>query len=273
MEIVDRFGSAPVFSRELAGLRSYDGRLCRAEASEVPAEHAIEVYVDGVLSMRAVCTPDALADLAVGRLFTEGMISDAADIVRVEVDSQGTCVRVETTNDIVLPYGIDAVGTCFAGRLRPGDGCTELRPVKPIFWSDDDIFALARRFRRDSPGHKRTFGLHSCYLAYGSDVLFFSEDLGRHNAFDKAVGRALREGVDLTKTTVFTSGRIPVDMLSKAVRAGIPIMVSKAVPTDAAITMARSYDLTLICSAHPDAVTVFCDQSRRGHMDRNAKSA
>ena len=90
-------------------------------------------------------------------------------------------------------------------------------------------------------------------------MLYCCEDLGRHNAFDKVIGRALEDGVDLTRCTVFTSGRIPTDMVVKALRAGVPTLVSKAVPTDITVRMAREYDLTLICSAHSDSLKVFSD--------------
>lgn len=82
-------------------------------------------------------------------------------------------------------------------------------------------------------------------------MLFCCKDLGRHNAFDKAIGRALIKGIDLKRATVFTSGRTPVDMTAKAICAGIPIFASKAVPTDHAIELARKNRLTLICSASP----------------------
>lgn len=90
-------------------------------------------------------------------------------------------------------------------------------------------------------------------------MLYCCEDLGRHNAFDKVVGCALRDGVDLAHCTIFTSGRIPTDMVVKAIRAGIPTLISKAVPTDLTVDMARRYRLTLICSAHSDSLKVFSD--------------
>lgn len=107
--------------------------------------------------------------------------------------------------------------------------------------------------------HRKSFGTHSCYLARGGEVLYSFEDLGRHNAFDKAIGRALIDGVDLTECTVFTSGRVPTDMAVKAIRAKVPVLASKAVPTDLTVEMARTFNLTLICSAHSDSFRVFND--------------
>lgn len=104
--------------------------------------------------------------------------------------------------------------------------------------------------------HRRTFGAHSCYLARGAEVLYCCEDLGRHNALDKVVGCALIDGVDLAQCAVFTSGRIPTDMCVKAIRARIPLMVSKAVPTDLAVRMAKEHGLELVCAAHTDSFMV-----------------
>lgn len=78
------------------------------------------------------------------------------------------------------------------------------------------VFAAARAFAEDSPLHKATTGTHSCYLVLGGTVTICREDLGRHNAFDKVVGAALREGIDLRDALIFSSGRLPVDMVMKA---------------------------------------------------------
>ena len=74
------------------------------------------------------------------------------------------------------------------------------------------------------------------------------------------IGCALQDGVDLTSAIVFTSGRLPVDMVLKGIRSGIPVLVSKAVPTDMTIKLAQEFGLTLICSARPDSMKVFNDQ-------------
>ena len=149
----------------------------------------------------------------------------------------------------------------------------ELKPVTPRPWSPQRIFELACAFESDTPVHKRTFGAHSCYLANEHEILYCYEDLGRHNAFDKVIGSALIDGVDLSGCIVFTSGRIPTDMAVKAVRAGVPIIVSKAVPTDLTIEMARKYDLTLICSAHHDSMKVFNDPYGALNEHREAQQA
>ena len=78
-------------------------------------------------------------------------------------------------------------------------------------------------------------------------ILYRCEDLGRHNALDKAVGCALTEGVPLAECVLFTSGRVPLDMVRKAIRAGVPVLVSKSMPTVQSAELAAEYGLQLVC--------------------------
>ena len=71
---------------------------------------------------------------------------------------------------------------------------------------------------------------------------------------DKVIGYALRKSIALSDCIVYSSGRIPVDMTVKAIRAGVPVLVSKAAPTQEAISLANAYGLTLICSARRDSM-------------------
>ena len=88
-------------------------------------------------------------------------------------------------------------------------------------------------------------------------ILYLCEDIGRHNALDKVLGRALIDGVDLTQCVLFSSGRIPDDMMEKVIRARVPLLASNAVPTDRAVELARRYHVTLICTARPDGMDIF----------------
>ncbi len=88
-------------------------------------------------------------------------------------------------------------------------------------------------------------------------MLYRTEDIGRHNAMDKAIGYAVRERLDRAGCMLFTTGRVPVDMVRKSVAAGIPVLVSKSVPTGEAVEMAREYGLRLICRAWPDSFEIY----------------
>lgn len=227
-------------------------------------ENAVRVYVNGEPAMTLMCSADHLVELVVGRLYTEGLVGSVDDIDEVWLCEYSTRVLVYLTDRTAQPVGAaeGVVATCctfnknLSGSFVRAD---QMQPVQPIVWRPEDIFALARTFEADSPMHRKSFGAHSCILARGAQVLYRFEDLGRHNAFDKVIGRVLIDGVDLGQCTVFTSGRIPTDMMAKAVRAHVPVLASKAVPTDLTVEMARTFRMALICSAHSDSFRVFND--------------
>ena len=85
------------------------------------------------------------------------------------------------------------------------------------------------------------------------------EDIGRHNAIDKAVGYALIQGIDRGNCYLFTTGRMPADMVMKAVRAGVPLLASKTYPTDEGIALARKTRLTLVTLRPDGSLLIWTD--------------
>ncbi len=256
----ERAATFPGCAQTACGATVYldGGAFARAVEVDLPCEHALDVCEGDRVIMRITCTPDRLHELIVGRLFSEGFIASVDDLASVDFEDGGAVARVrfavkrrETVGTMVVPtYGVS--GRPFA----PGEVRSR---VEPIPWRVEDMFALACEFAKDTPLHVSTGGAHSCYLAQGAQVLFCCEDLGRHNALDKVIGWALLSGVELAQSLVFSSGRIPADMVGKVIRSGVPILATKAVPTELAVRMAREARLTLICQTHPDSIKVFND--------------
>ena len=170
-------------------------------------------------------------------------------------------------SDQTLDHSLNCPGTVATVTLAeksPGcGGATEsVRMQRPLLSGAEafgNIEAAAGRFLADTPMHRRTHGAHSCFIAVDGHVVFECEDIGRHNAFDKAVGHALRCGVDLRSSVLFTSGRTPLDVIAKTVRAGVSVLASAAVPTDLAVQAAEESGIALVSRVRPGSCLVCSD--------------
>ncbi len=250
----------------------YEAGALSAVQSPVQAERLVDVSVNGRSLLRMSCTATHLAELVVGRLYAERVIDGADEIASIDIDAREGGVQVRLAGSAerarvhearvrLARREVDTTGGSNAISWRDGR-LEHLSPVAPIAWNPEWILTVAREFARDKTLHARTRGSHSAYLASGESILCVQEDIGRHNAIDKAVGWALMNGADLTECLLFTSGRVPLDMVAKAVRARVPILVSKSVPTDQGAALARACGLTLLCMAQPDSFLVVSDGER-----------
>lgn len=237
----------------------------------VQRESCLRVRVEGVPSMRLNCSASHLVELVVGRLFSEGIIRSADDVSSILLDSDAMCAEVSLAHPLHRLAGERerVIPTHWSedGHERSAASTAEqLHPVAPVSWTTEWVFRMAEEFAADKTAHARTRGVHSAYLSTPDKTLCVREDLGRHNAFDKVVGWALMNQVDLTQCMLFTSGRVPTDMVIKSIRAEIPLLVSKAAVTDRTISLARKYDLALVGLASPSSFDVLngpglCDTS------------
>lgn len=227
MNVEEKMGTRVLFS---------DG----TEASEEETllrEYSLRIFADGQERLQCVCTETALRELAVGRLFTEGILNDIDELEACEIreEEHRADVRLRARKAAEVPSGIK----------------------EPYAWKKEWIFRLAKEFAGDTLLHRRTACTHSCFLAQEDRFLWGAEDIGRHNAVDKVLGWALLNRVDLGRSILYTSGRVPVDMMEKILRAGVPLAVSNAAPTGDAVLLAEKYGVTLIGRTRPDRIRVY----------------
>jgi len=246
MQINDLFGAGAAFET----VRMPDG----TEAA-LPAEHAAALYVNEQPAFRVVCTPEMLPQLALGRLLTEGWIASAQEVEQIAVCAEGLKINVYLSHPLTSRRAAaQEVSSCCTDNITLGSP-VELQPLQTVPQLDvqpEWLDTLAAAMSAGLPLYQATHAVHSCFVLHKGRILCACEDIGRHNALDKAVGQMLLQGVPLGECVLYTSGRVPVDMVRKAIRAGVPALVSKTMPTVQSLELAAEYGLQLICGRkHP----------------------
>lgn len=214
-------------------------------------EHHMSVFINDQLAFKMVCTPQNLDHLVLGFLLSEGYIHSCDDIEYIYICELGERVKVQLNKVInfeKMSHDAKSDATaCGNNRiiLRIEED-QSLKKLKTINYKLDSIFMLSDVCNRQAELFKETGGTHSCSMLTENNEILFCEDIGRHNAVDKLIGKALVDGHDLNKCILFTSGRIPSDMVIKVIRSGIPVIASHSAPTGLAIELAKAYNLCLI---------------------------
>ena len=230
-------------------------------STELLVEHYTTLYINDVEVATLVCTGTSIVELAIGRIISEGIIPNIGDVDNIYICEKASRARVYLKEGVNFAKNVksstDVASCCqdnksyFKSSILPEKLNNSLN-VKP-----EDVFNLATAFATDSKIHKMTSGTHAAYLYKDGKVIVSFEDIGRHNAMDKVIGYIYLNDIKPEECIVFTTGRVPVDMVRKAIYAKLGALVSKAVPTVDAVILAKEYNLNLICRAWQDSFQVF----------------
>ena len=229
---------------------------------DLVAEHTMEIYLNDTPAYEVVCSPTDLPELVLGRLLSNGVIQSTDELELLYLCENGLRAKVYLPKwePATEHPGVEQVSTCCTGNRTIADlfrNQTPPRHLRPIAYEQRWIFRLAEAMKEDMPLYATTHGTHSCLLMHKGEILRRAEDIGRHNALDKVLGWALMQGIPLEECIVYTSGRIPVDMVMKVIRAGVPVLASKAMPTRESVLLAEEFGLSLIGAARKDSMVVF----------------
>ncbi len=235
-----------------------------ASALPLAPESPVALFVDGVWLAVLMCTPCDIDELAVGHLFSRGIIASRGELGALSVCPDMRSVKVTTMTGAghsakpegIIPSACGSGGGA-PGAAEPGAAWGAAGPpaaipeavLPPIAleqltaWARD-MFAAAKLYRK-------TGGLHVAALAcraQSDEAGYFvvREDVGRHNAVDKVLGRGFLDRIDFFNSIILTSGRIAADMIRKAAGAGVPIIVSRSIPTTEAYEIAFGSGITIV---------------------------
>lgn len=209
-------------------------------------------------------TPGHDVELALGFLYTEGLIA-AADEVIAPADEPPTDPGARGCNTVRIAirpgvpvdvrrlerhfYTSSSCGVCGKTSLEALAAARpiHLPPGRPVV-APETVHGLPDALRAAQPVFARTGGLHAAALFdAGGGLIALREDVGRHNAVDKLVGWALRAGrLPLADTVLLVSGRASFELVHKALAAGVPVLAAVGAPSSLAVETARAYDLTLL---------------------------
>ena len=179
----------------------------------VMMERVVRWTLNGVRQPPFLCTPEHLDDLALGYLLNAGMVDGPDSVTSIEVGENEVAVRTA-----YVPWPMAPIDERL-DRLAPLSGDWRVSVPSLKAWADE------------LTGEERYYGTHRIGL-FGPQGAIFREDIGRHNAADKAIGAAVRRGWDLSRCALGATGRISLEILAKAASAGIPVLFSKKYPSD-----------------------------------------
>ena len=197
-----------------------------------------------------LCSPEKLDFLAIGFLLSEGLINSKRDIKEMDLDVEGNLVRVATKKPQKFPKDIPSkrlIGSSGGKGASPFAGIdTQSKIDTSIYVSPSEVLDLVDQFVHRSELFESTGGVHGAALCDTKNILVFSEDIGRHNAIDKVFGECLLKDITIHDRLLVTSGRVSSEILSKAARRRIPLLISKSAPTNLGVQFAHELGITLI---------------------------
>jgi FdhD protein len=218
-------------------------------------------------------TPGHDRELAVGFLFTEGILVAREQVARVRACGGGNVACVDLRPGVAVDlarlerhfYTTSSCGVCGKTSLEAVRVCVRNRVAdgRPVVEAGV-IHRLPEALRAAQAIFDRTGGLHaSALFDAGGRLLCLREDVGRHNALDKVIGAQFLAGrTPLSKDVLLVSGRASFELVQKAAVAGIPILAAVGAPSSLAVDLAREQGLTVLGFVRPDRFNIYTGAER-----------
>jgi FdhD protein len=243
-------------------MEKYEHKHLTTIYDPVVVEVPLTIVLNDTELVTMACSPDAYEQLAVGYLLSEGILNRNSTIKNLDIS--GTTIRITAENiasftNLRGPSLNTCMGKSFTITL---DSKQEIACSSEYFFNAEDLLHLIQRLDETSDTFKRTGGVHSAALGYNSELLIRYEDIGRHNAVDKVFGNAFLNGIGVNDKCLILSGRIASEILIKAFRNGVPLILSRSAPTLKTVELADKCGMTIVGFARGSRFNVYSHSER-----------
>ncbi len=242
----------------------YEFQKWKSFDAETIVETPVSLTVNAEVWITFMCTPINLEALAVGFLYNEGIIENMGEVNDVRVCEHGDNVDVWLNHGAKQPSSWRRTSGCTGGMTavdllaRPNISFDSDRfKIQP-----DAIGKLVEMLFEAQSLYRETGGVHTSALSDGEQIIISAEDIGRHNTLDKIAGLSLMNHIKPDTKILITTGRISSEMLQKAARMNVPVLISRTSPSSLSIEMAERYGITLIGYARKHRFNVYSNMQR-----------
>ncbi|MFZ3587731.1 formate dehydrogenase accessory sulfurtransferase FdhD [Bacillus sp. DJP31] len=230
----------------------YSHGILQNVEDDVVMEFPLTIFVNDQEFATMVCTPTHFDEMVIGFLASEGVIRFNRDIKSMKIDENKGIAYVELFAEITTSqeyFSKRFIGSCCgksrqfyfhndARTAKTSSSTTTLTPVQCI--------DLMNKMQNNSLVFKETGGVHNAALCSPTELVASRTDIGRHNALDKLYGYSLMNRLPVRDKVIVFSGRISSEVLLKAAKIGVGIVLSKSAPTDLAIKLAEDLNITAV---------------------------
>ncbi len=248
----------------------YRKGVIHKEEDLLATEELLEIFIDDIPFMVTMRLPGEDENLVRGICFTEGIIDSLEDIKSIE-----PCPKDMGKNKIVvrLNYGSkpsvkefcfsrSSCGLCGKNRMKEIN--VDLKKISSFNKIDiNQLFILKELFEKNMEFFSKTGCVHASAIFNKSlKLLAFSEDIGRHNALDKTIGKVLNKKMEKEVFICLMSSRLSFEIVQKAARIGTEILAGVSAPTSLAVEMADSLNITLIGFLRDNRMNIYTHPKR-----------
>ncbi|RAX57874.1 sulfurtransferase FdhD [Helicobacter monodelphidis] len=258
-----------VFLKDLS-IKHICKNQCFIQNDQVIAEERVAFYLNGTKLLSVMTIPYEQDAHLLGFLIAEGVISDLNEVEDLRISDDGLSVFLDADIDE------DALNQLFVEKTLTSGCCVGVSGnldthsssiLRKRYIDSSYIISLdfieqqMREFQRPTPLFEASGCVHKAMLIL-PEISLVSEDIGRHNAIDKVMGKAYLQKLDTANSVLFVSGRLSLEMVVKAVMHRVPIIISKAAATFQGIQAAEELGITLIGFARGERYNIYTHSER-----------